>query len=215
MTPSISKAAIARLTFVAARIKMLELRYLKTHKVTHFATYLGWSTMVPIGPKRQPIYRSTPPLELFDFLTRMSKDMKIGSRLSHSRAADLGAGFGASSAALAEKCKSVTAFEFHGPFTGFIRTIRRDFGYRNLRVSGKDFVTADLSKFNLWYIYAPFMENYGDVIGAVLRSAKKGDMVITNTVINHDHLPLAMFARFYPLDPRDFHYSSIRAYIRY
>lgn len=200
-----------KLEWVSSRIKQLERAYLPPHESAKLPGW-KWSTIIPEEGKRVPVYRSSPPGQLYEQLGQMVNIKKVD--LSQVDAADLGSGLCASSVVLAEFCRSVTGFELNKDFARDGRLVCREFGYKNVKVKEKDFVEEDLSGFRLWYLYAPFFEDFQTTAAEMFGRAASGTLIISRTIIDPILIKPDKVRFFYPEDPAEFNKGDFHVFIR-
>lgn len=189
---------IAKFERVSSRIQELERGHLSPKESSRFG--LGkWATIYPEEGLRTPVYRSSPPNDLYDRLDQFVKTTKVD--LSNVKAADLGSGFAAACVALSYFCKSVTGFEMFQGFIKDARTVVREFGYRNIKFKQGDFIKADLSKFKLWYVYYPFFEDFGNTMEKKIDEAASGTLIILRSGAYPELLQKRNVEQIFPFDP--------------
>lgn len=188
----------AKLQRVSARIMSMERQHMSAKDLIRNMEG-KWATICPDSiDKRISVYHSTPPDQLYEHLSGFTK--ATGIDISGMKAADLGSGLAASSVVLSYFCRSVTGFELFAPFIKDARAIAREFGYRNIRFRNKDFVEADLSKFNFWYVYWPFMMDFSETMVQKIAGANPETIIILRNSLRHEMLGIPKAEIIYPLD---------------
>jgi len=139
-----------------------------------------WGYFATKGPRR-PRYEQTPGTHfLFQMLHSIRQYLPDKIRI-----ADMGAGLGLPLFAfsLVPGFEEGVGFEFDGKLCSEAEKIREKLGIDKIRFENKDFLSCpmpevDLSRFNVIYIFKPFLDDFEAQILERLKEAKPGTIVI-------------------------------------
>jgi SAM-dependent methyltransferase len=126
----------------------------------------------PSGPNR-PIYQTTSPEALLRFLERQNLPRNL-------KVADLGSGLGTACLAATELFDQVVGFEIDPILVVASRLIRWKLGIsrKSLKFYWRNFFKADLSSFDLLYLFRPFIDNFEELMSSKLNQLRTGTLVI-------------------------------------
>lgn len=135
-------------------------------------TEFGTINCYPSGPNR-PIYQTTNPETLLRFIERQNLPRNL-------KVADLGSGLGTACFAATELFDQVVGYEIDPILVFASRILRWKLGIsrKTLKFYWINFLKADLSSFDLLYVFRPFIENFEEVMSSILNQLRPGTRVV-------------------------------------
>jgi hypothetical protein len=73
----------------------------------------------------------------------------------------------------------VTGFEFDPRLIRKAEAIRRMFRLNNIEFKRSDFIKADLSRYNVLFMYWPFENNFAELMSSKLKKTRPGTSIIS------------------------------------
>jgi SAM-dependent methyltransferase len=155
-----------------------------------FARRAEWGVVnrYPSGPNR-PIYQTTSPEALLRFLEKQNLPRNL-------KVADLGSGLGTACFAATELFDEIVGFEIDSVLIAASRLLRWKLGISRkvLKFYWRNFLKANLSSFDLLYVFRPFIENFEDVMSSVLNQLRPGTRIIFTAYPPGNMLPIDQFS---------------------
>lgn len=148
----------------------------------------------PTEGKRGAVYEATRPYQLqahFDELT-----LPAAAHYS-----SWGAGLGMDSFQASFNVRQVTSYEIDPGLCRRAEAIRREHGIENVRFINRDFLDltkAELSEFNIVFLFWPFKQNFNELAGAQLLKLKPDTVVITHSCFDYNLFPPSQFQLLWP-----------------
>lgn len=135
-----------------------------------------WTAFATTGP-RFPAYAATHPKVLLHIFHKLNFP-------GNSRFADLGSGVGMPCFIASFFFDHVTGFEFDKRLLHKAEGIRRMFRLNNIEFKNTDFLKADLTPYNVLFMYWPFENNFAELMHDKLKETKPGTFIISYKFTN-------------------------------
>lgn len=131
---------------------------------------------IKIGGAYDAGYASTSFRVFLGYMEKVARKLPVSSR---DRFADLGSGLGMVCFSASLAFRNITGFEIDPKLVDLSRGIKKRFGIENVRIRNMDFLNANLSNFQVIYVYWPFINDYSRLIDEKLATTKPGTVIIS------------------------------------
>jgi SAM-dependent methyltransferase len=102
--------------------------------------------------------------------------------------ADLGSGLGAACFAAALHFNNAIGFELNPHLCGKAEEVGQELGFDRVRFFNKDFIEADLSRYQVLYIFQPFFKGFMELTKKKMSEIASGTYVISNVYASRPYI---------------------------
>jgi len=163
--------ALNRLLRVQAAVRKAEKQFVNP-KIKHQLRKNDWAWFLTQAP-RGAEYGATPAEPFLQTI----EALELSPKLSF---ADLGSGLGNACFAAGLHFEQVTGFELDGRLVDSAKRIKQQFGFTNILFRAEDFLTTNLSSFQVFYLYHPFVTNFAELMALKMQTLRSGTIIIAN-----------------------------------
>ena len=172
-TGIITPSQFHKIIQIEAAVKRLEKKYIPKEKQQSIRPN-EWYVFRPKGPNH-PIYRATPAKPLINFMEKANIN-------PNRHCVVLGSGLGLSTAVLSFYFKFITAYELNKYLHRDAEENCRNFGLNNIIFKNMNFLKVNMKLFGAVYFNLPFVENFIELMGAVLKRTLPGTIIISHLI---------------------------------